>query len=178
MKFLVNTVKVLFQDHPIYPSVSIYFQGCDAYPKCVGCHNQNTWEFDESFSKSYNEILSLVEEKVQFLLVGYERVSVTFLGGEPLSARNRECVKLLSKHFKEKYGSKVVTTLYSWREPKDIIELFEYVESIDEFVLGRFEMSLKTGGFPSSSNQLYITKEELSELLEIERGKCCALEIF
>ncbi len=178
MKFLVKAIRFFFEDHPIYPSVSIYFQGCDAFPKCTGCHNQDTWDFDESFAVEYDEISSLVIQKTDLLLLEYETIAICFLGGEPLSSRNRECVRLLSWEMKQKYADRIVNVLYSWREPKDLQDLEKYVEYIDEFVLGKFEIKLKTRGFPASSNQLYIKRRQPDDFLKADRRDCYALETF
>ncbi|AEH50335.1 4Fe-4S cluster-binding domain-containing protein [Pseudothermotoga thermarum] len=179
MIFLINTIRVFFNDHPVYPSVSVYFQGCDAIPKCVGCHNPETWDFDEKFAINYDEILSISVEKLSFLLNGFSKVALAFVGGEPLSERNRECVKLLSRDVKKIFGSKVLTILYTWREPIDLLPLKDYIQSIDEFVLGRFEISLKEDGFPASKNQMYLRKEQLEEFfMTFEGGKAYVLEVF
>ncbi len=179
MTFLINTIRVFFNDHPIYPSVSVYFQGCDATPKCVGCHNPETWDFDEKYTRGYDEILQVVIEKLSLLLKGYSKVALAFVGGEPLSKRNRQCVRLLSKDAKEIFGVDVLTILYSWREPIDLLPLKEYVQYIDEFVLGKFEISLKKDDFPASSNQIYLKREQLDELFRaFEGGKAYVLETF
>ncbi|HOM74855.1 MAG TPA: 4Fe-4S cluster-binding domain-containing protein [Fervidobacterium sp.] len=120
---LVRAVKVLYGDHPELPSVSVYFQDCDATPKCFGCHNLETWTFSNDFSVDFDYLKSKVLEKLGILLAKYPRASLALLGGEPLSMHNRVFAYKLAKVVKERYQDKVVTILYTWRLPKDLLDM-------------------------------------------------------
>ncbi len=155
---LVHTVKVLYGDHPYLPSVSIYFQGCDAFPKCAGCHNPETWDFDESFQVDFEHLLKTVIKKLELLLEKYPQVALAFLGGEPLSDRNRKSAYLIAKFVKEKFEDRVLTILYTWRMPEDLVIIDIPLDYFDEFVMGRYIKELHQDGFPASSNQIYFSR--------------------
>jgi anaerobic ribonucleoside-triphosphate reductase activating protein len=159
------------------PAISIYFAGCDAQPKCFNCHNKELWDEKSGVEVQLYEALEKITSKVDELLTTYRKVSVVFLGGEPLAPYNRSWMWKISVELKRRYSNRIVLLLYSWRMPKDIYEekLMSFVEHIDEFVLGRYIEHLKNldveGNilFPASLNQIYITKEELFEIFkEIE----------
>ncbi|MEJ5258048.1 MAG: 4Fe-4S cluster-binding domain-containing protein [Fervidobacterium sp.] len=166
-KPLLRVVRVLYGDHPELPSVSVYFQGCDAFPKCAGCHNPETWEFNEDFSVDFESLKEHVISKLQTLLKTYEKVSLALLGGEPLSFRNRRYCYLLAKEVKETFGDKVVVIVYSWRTPKELLNMNIPLSYFDEFVLGRYNHKYHRNGFPASANQLYLNKEQLIQILQI-----------
>ncbi|ANE42159.1 ribonucleoside-triphosphate reductase [Fervidobacterium sp. SC_NGM5_O18] len=153
-------------DHPSLPSVSVYFQGCDAYPKCLGCHNPETWDFDEKFAVDFSHLVQHVVAKLDVLLNVYDKVALVLLGGEPLSPRNRKYAYILARVVKEVFQEKVVVLVYSWRTPKDLLELDVPLDYFDEYVLGRYLQKYHRDGFPASANQLYLTKEELKQIFE------------
>lgn len=169
---LVRVVKTLYGDHPSLPSISVYFQGCDAFPKCIGCHNPETWDFDESFKVDFSHLFNTVVQKLELLLTKHSVVSLALLGGEPLSERNRESAYLLAKHVKEKYKERVKVIVYTWRMPVDLLNVNVPLDYFDEFVLGRYMKKYHTGSFPASANQMYITKDELFSVLEdLKKGE-------
>jgi anaerobic ribonucleoside-triphosphate reductase activating protein len=165
-KPLLRVVRVMQGDHPSLPSVSVYFQGCDAYPKCLGCHNPETWDFDEKFAVDFSHLVRHVVAKLDVLLNVYDKVALVLLGGEPLSPRNREYAYILARVVKEIFQEKVVVLVYSWRTPKDLLELDMPLDYFDEYVLGRYLQKYHRDGFPASANQLYLTKEELKQIFE------------
>ncbi len=165
-KPLLRVVRVMQGDHPSLPSVSVYFQGCDAYPKCLGCHNPETWNFDEKFAVDFSHLVQHVVAKLDALLNVYDKVALVLLGGEPLSSRNRKYAYILARVVKEVFQEKVVVLVYSWRTPKDLLELDVPLDYFDEYVLGRYLQKYHRDGFPASANQLYLTKEELKQIFE------------
>ncbi|MDM7321577.1 MAG: 4Fe-4S cluster-binding domain-containing protein [Fervidobacterium pennivorans] len=165
-KPLLRVVRVMQGDHPSLPSVSVYFQGCDAYPKCLGCHNPETWDFDEKFAVDFSHLVRHVVAKLDVLLNVYDKVALVLLGGEPLSPRNRKYAYILARVVKEVFQEKVVVLVYSWRTPKDLLELDVPLDYFDEYVLGRYLQKYHRDGFPASANQLYLTKEELKQIFE------------
>jgi anaerobic ribonucleoside-triphosphate reductase activating protein len=165
-KPLLRVVRVMQGDHPSLPSVSVYFQGCDAYPKCLGCHNPETWDFDEKFAVDFSHLVQHVVAKLDVLLNVYDKVALVLLGGEPLSSRNRKYAYILARVVKEVFQERVVVLVYSWRTPKDLLELDVPLDYFDEYVLGRYLQKYHRDGFPASANQLYLTKEELKQIFE------------
>lgn len=164
----VNRIGVL-RDHPDLYGVSVYFQGCDAQPKCFMCHNPETWVVDESFWYEREDVLKTIDEKLQLLLRSFPKVALSFLGGEPLAPWNREDLSFLSGFFKERYGERIVTVLFTWRTPKEIVKenLLEYIQHIDEFVFGRYMHAYRREGFPSSKNQLHLDRRTFERIVRI-----------
>lgn len=164
---LINRLFFSNVDHPKVPGISIYFQGCDANPKCLNCHNPQTWSFEKGYTTSEKFLIHRVIRNLNLILESYDTVSLNFLGGEPLTKINRNGVRILSEVVKRTYKDKVIVLLYSWRRPVDIYlqGLLKYVEYVDEFVLGRYMekyKNLTSGkiGFPASKNQLYLNREQ------------------
>jgi len=157
----INRITCNFSDHPKYPCVSVYFQGCDkkdfAGQFCQQCHNPDTWESECMFSLSSEDIYKIVSAKINTLLLAYNYCAVSLVGGEPLHASNRDDVLKLTKLLKETYKNKVVILLYSWRTEQDIKDqhLEEYLSYIDELCLGEYMHSKHVDGFPASTNQKY-----------------------
>lgn len=168
-KPLVRVVRVFYGDHPSLPSVSVYFQGCDASPKCIGCHNPETWAFDSSYQIDLLYLLEKVIEKLKFLLTKNEKVALALLGGEPLSEKNKESAYLVAKAVKEHFNDRVTTILYTWRTPRQLLKINIPLDYFDEFVLGKYRAEYFTDRFPASKNQLYINKKKLNVLLAILR---------
>ena len=166
---LINRILFSNVDHPRFPGISIYFQGCDINPKCTNCHNPQTWEFDDRYFVPYESLFQRIKKDLNLLFNVYDLVSLNFLGGEPLSKANRKAVKILSKDIKELFGTKVIILLYSWRKPIEIYEqgLLNYIEYVDEFVLGRyFEKYKNPNSFPVTKNQLYMSREEFDKAIK------------
>ncbi|MEN3042017.1 MAG: 4Fe-4S cluster-binding domain-containing protein [Fervidobacterium sp.] len=170
---LIRSVRVTYGDHPNLPSVSVYFQGCDAIPKCIGCHNPETWKFDSAYKVEFSHLLKILDRKIEHLLVSHKVISLALLGGEPLTKINREIAYLLAKFVKEKYGESVRTILYTWRSFKQLLYLDIPLDYFDEFVLGKYVKEYDTGSFPASKNQIYITRDRLLPILQslIEWGE-------
>jgi anaerobic ribonucleoside-triphosphate reductase activating protein len=156
----VNRINVNTVDHPSLIGVSVYFQGCDKFPKCDQCHNPDTWEIKEEYYFEDDFILNEIYKKLNFLLQSYSKVSLNLLGGEPFTLQNRKAVNLISKYIKDKFNDRVVILTYSWRLPHQLPK--EDIENIDEFCLGEFDITKKVENrFPASTNQIYKTREEL-----------------
>jgi len=158
-------------DNPHLFGLSIYFQGCDRNPKCPYCHNPQTWAPYQGYEYELDELIEVIFNKLDYVFDSYDKLSLCYVGGEPLAPYNRDAVLAISKAVKARYGDKIVNVLFSWRMPDEIIEggLMPYIEYIDEFVLGPYDYTLRNYtdenntevGFPASTNQLYIKKEEL-----------------
>lgn len=172
MKLYVNRIVTTPSDHPFLVSVSVYFQGCDAHPKCYMCHNPQTWEISEEFLIDYEKVIRCIQQKIEMLFLSYEKIGLVFVGGEPLASHNREWVLRISRFFKESYGHKISTLLYSWRRIIDIEEegLTEYVDYIDLFVLGRYLHKYRQTSFPASKNQIVIDKKRFQRAINLIRN--------
>ena len=152
-----------------YPSVSVYFHGCDKPVKCEGCHNKELWNFDNveiNEAKLYRQIKTQINKVKKY----YPKIAVCFVGGEPLSHKYRTFVYFLSHMFSN--DEKVITILYTWRTLENIKsdkDLTDITEDVDYGILGAFDETMLTKGFPASLNQiiydfknnLKITKEEI-----------------
>lgn len=118
---------------------------------CKGCHNPVTWdicgglEFDEDAKKE------LFDELEKPYISG-----VTFSGGDPLHAGNREETGALIREIREKYPDKSiwVYTGFDWDEIKDI----PCITDADVVVDGKFIEELKDSAlhWKGSSNQRVI----------------------
>lgn len=163
----INRILFSGSDHPLYNSISIYFQGCDAEPKCEECHNPETWNFNSGSKLNYTKILNIVLSDLRLLASSHKKFGLVFLGGEPLAKPHRPIIQRLSADIKEIYNDKCNILLYSWRMPRDIKNqrLQKYIHNIDLFVLGRYDYNKHVDSFPASSNQLYITHTKLLNLI-------------
>ena len=86
-------------------SVTFYTQGCPHH--CLGCHNQETWDFDggkEFTTEVLEELLIALNEN------GIER-SLAIQGGEPLCPDNLFLTYLIIKTVKDKSPN---TKIYVW----------------------------------------------------------------
>lgn len=152
-----------------YPSVSIYFSGCDKPVKCKNCHNKEIQNKDVGFLTNEIEIINSVESVLDFWLNSYETISLCFLGGEPLAEYNKNMTRDISKYFKNKYNERIKTIIYSWRylEQLDL----EYAEYMDFGVLGEFDETKKDLNLiPASTNQ-YIYDFGKNKKIEPIKGR-------
>lgn len=102
-----------------YPSVSLYFFGCDKPVKCHGCHNEKLWSFPNQ-KDNVQKMIAKMEDELNKIYKYSKKVSICFLGGEPLANQHIGTMEIISKYFKEKYNN-VITIVYTWRTIEDII---------------------------------------------------------
>lgn len=112
----------------------VYFQGCGF--ACMGCQNPDLRDFTGGYTVFPEDVLAQIDESF------YD--SVVFSGGEPL-AQPSAVIYLANR-------IKIKKWLYTGYELEDVPE--EIKEVFDVIVAGRYIGELKTGGFPSSSNQV------------------------
>ncbi|MCX8028754.1 MAG: anaerobic ribonucleoside-triphosphate reductase [Brevinematales bacterium] len=169
---LVRAIRTTIGDHPFLPSVSIYFQGCDAIPKCEEFHNPETCSSNEDFKIEYKKLEDIVFRKVELLLKTYNKVTLCLLGEKPLTYRNRKYAITIAKKVKLKYDESIVTILHSWRKLEEVGKVNIDIPYFDKMVPGRFSRNIRTNSFSPSLNQLYIVRsknsKELWQILEIE----------
>lgn len=137
-----------------YPSISIYYSGCDKIIKCKNCHNPELQKQGIGYRTNNQQLIRDIEEKLILWLSTYKTMSLCYLGGEPLTPWNRDSVLYISKYFKNKYKNQVYNILYTWRYIDDLSTLNKYIGYMDFGVLGDFKIDNKNLNYiPSSSNQ-------------------------
>jgi len=137
-----------------YPSISIYYSGCDKIIKCLNCHNPELQQQNNGYKIINEQLIKDIELILKNWLDIYPEISLCYLGGEPLSLWNRESVYLISKYFKTKYGDKICNIVYTWRYWEDIDHIKKYITYMDYGVLGDFQEEYKNLNYiPSSTNQ-------------------------
>lgn len=128
---------------------AIYFAGCDH--RCQGCHNPQSWDFENGTEMTIDEIMEIVKE---------EDFDVTFSGGDPLYSPEKittlaKCIK------KEGYGIWLYTgfTIEQIRASERLKMPLPYLDAI---VDGPYIDALRDPDlrFRGSSNQRIIYREE------------------
>lgn len=117
----------------------IYFQGCSL--RCKGCHNP--------FLQDYKGGYDITEDRILFDIDPEFYDSVVFLGGEALDQPSA-VYNLADQIGIEKW-------LYTGYELDDVPE--EIKKRFDVIVAGPYVESLRTDGFPASSNQQVYRRE-------------------
>lgn len=117
-----------------YNALDIYIAGCAGQPKCVGCHNEELWDFNAG--KPYTEWLPAILEKIESFNNLIDNVMV--FGGEPLDQNIDDLVDFLKKL--KATGKKIwVFTRLNLRDVPDIV-----IENLDYIKTGRYLPELKT----------------------------------
>ena len=121
---------------------AVFVQGCKHH--CKGCHNPETWNFEDGEEKTVEEIAEDFKKKKL-------RDGITLSGGDPFF-QQEECLKLLD------LLPNVNVWIYTGFEYEQICET-ELAKRADVLVVGRFVESLKCDGkMYGSSNQRIIRK--------------------
>lgn len=155
-----------------HPSISIYFSGCDKPIKCKNCHNPELQQKEIGYKTTSEKLIVDIERILNNWLEIFPKISICYLGGEPLATWNREAVLLVSKYFKEKYKDKICNIIYSWRYLEHINLLKQYVSYIDYGVLGEFEEKNKDINYiPSSTNQYIYDFKNNKIINSIKKGQ-------
>lgn len=173
----VNNIYVTLQnsinsDGLWYPSISIYYSGCDKPIKCKDCHNPELQQFGNGFCTNSNQLIDDIEKNLIDWLDAFEVVALCFVGGEPLSHCNKDSVLTISKYFKNKYKDRICNIIYSWRYIEDLVGLEKYIKYMDYGVLGDFKYELKNLEYiPSSINQYIYNFNENIKVSAIKKGQ-------
>ena len=124
---------------------SIYLAGCNHH--CQGCHNPQTWDFNNGTETELSEILDIVEE---------EDFNVTLTGGDPLY--NPETTRILIHELKRNRRNVWVYTGYTWEEIIASPLLLSAIQEADVVVDGKFQEKMKNTDLPfrGSENQRII----------------------
>lgn len=86
-------------------SLTFYTQGCPH--RCPGCHNPETWDFNEGYEFT-TEVMEQILEGLK--ANGIDR-KLCIMGGEPLCDENLFLTNLIISTVKEKYPD---TVIYLW----------------------------------------------------------------
>lgn len=128
---------------------AIYLAGCTH--RCKGCHNPESWDFNQGKEYSPNELIEQLEQ------IGTKKV--TFSGGDPLSSK-RDLEELLQVLIKLKsYNYNIwIYTGYCYEYLKRYTIYFTIFKYTDVLVDGPFIESLKDSSllYKGSSNQRLI----------------------
>lgn len=139
-----------------YPSISIYYSGCDKPIKCIDCHNPELQCQGIGYKTTNDQLIQDIEKVLIQWLDTYQTISICYLGGEPLAKWNRQSVFEVSQYFKSKYKKQVCNIIYSWRYIDDLhaLPMLQYLTYMDYGVLGDFQLENRdTNYVPSSTNQ-------------------------
>lgn len=72
----------------------IYLAGCDRAPHCEGCHNPESWDFNNGEKIDDDKYNSIISEIKKF----YNLIeNIWILGGEPLDQNVNELLRLVEK---------------------------------------------------------------------------------
>jgi len=154
-----------------YPSISIYYSGCDKIIKCLNCHNPELQQKKIGYKTTNKNLIDDIELVLNRWLDIYPKMSLCYLGGEPLSDWNRESIYLITKYFKLKYNDKICNIIYTWRNLDNIEHIKKYVTYMDYGVLGEFQEENKNINYiPSSTNQYIYDFVNSKKIKPIRKG--------
>ncbi len=99
----MNYGKIIYYDTANAKGLStvLFVSGCDNH--CVGCHNQQTWDFN--YGKEYTEE---TEKRILKSLENPHIKNLVISGGEPLHDNNRKIVSDLCRKAKFEYNKTVI----------------------------------------------------------------------
>lgn len=120
-------MKILATQYTLkYKSFDIYISGCNGNPHCLGCHNPETWSFDQG-----DQIDEKYMEKIKIKINDFNSIieNIMIFGGEPLD-QNIEELEILLK-FLNKYSKSIwIFTRYDLNEvPENIKKLCDYIKT-------------------------------------------------
>lgn len=124
---------------------AIYLAGCRH--RCEGCHNPQSWDWENGIPYSLQEIMDIVRE---------EDFDVTLTGGDPLY--HPASLTLLVKALKDNARNVWIYTGYTWEEINRDEALYNAIAMADVLVDGPFIKELRDPDlkFRGSANQRII----------------------
>ena len=143
--------------------VTLFVSGCTHH--CVGCFNEETWDFN------YGNFFDESAEKKLLTYLEPEYISgLTLLGGVPLEYANWQALLPFVSKVKERYPKKNIWCYSGYRFDEDIVDKFcvqwkdmrVFLSYIDVLVDGEFVMQEKDISlqFRGSRNQRIIMVQE------------------
>lgn len=151
---IISTISETYADGPGI-RYAIYVAGCNH--QCKGCHNPQSWNFDQGIP--LEDILPTILEEIKNnpMLSG-----ITITGGDPMASSSslKDLLQVLKTEFPDKdiwvytgYTIEELITLYRNGEKS----IAYCLELIDTLVDGRFEIEKREEvTFKGSSNQRFI----------------------
>jgi anaerobic ribonucleoside-triphosphate reductase activating protein len=121
---------------------AIFFQGCSI--KCPGCHNPELQSTEGGTLYNPLDLVARISKAKDW----YD--NVIFLGGEPLDQPILSLLLLSNEIKKMGLGLWLYTGYTEDKIPSQLKELCTVI------IAGAYVDSLKTGGFPASSNQVVL----------------------
>lgn len=115
-------------------SYDIFFSGCNANPKCEGCHNPESWDF--SFGAEWRTKKEKIAKDIKDFSSVIDKIFI--LGGEPLDQDTFEFTTFLL-WLKEQGKEIWLFTRYSIDEVPDYVK-----EEVDYIKTGRYLPELST----------------------------------
>jgi anaerobic ribonucleoside-triphosphate reductase activating protein len=108
-----------------HKSFDLYISGCSGNPHCEGCHNPESWNFDQG--KKYNQnYFTKIKSKILDFNDLIENIMI--FGGEPLDNNHNELIELL-EDLTSLNKSVWLFTRYDFEEiPMDIKSLCDYIK--------------------------------------------------
>lgn len=135
-------------------SLDIYLAGCNGQPKCQGCHNPESWDFNQG--EIYNQ--EYYENKLRDKIKTFSSVinNIMIFGGEPLDQKHSELLTLLYDLNETNLPIWLFTRYELDEIPEEIIGVCNYIKC------GRFLPELKTDDniqygikLPTSNQYIY-----------------------
>ena len=115
-------------------SMDIFFSGCDAEPRCEGCHNPEAWDFN--VGKDWKQWIFQINDNVKKFGPMFDKFFL--LGGEPL-AQDPEQFMLFLDAIGEYKKELWLFTHYELKEIKPVVrKRFDYIKT------GRYLPELST----------------------------------
>ena len=147
--------------------VTIWFAGCSH--RCVGCHNQHTWDYNQGTPLFENGVIDKILEEVNKDYI----LGITLAGGDPFSQSEESLKELLGfiRMFKSSFPRKDIWVYSGATYESDILHPTkkEILNMCDVMVDGPFILALRDPdlAFRGSSNQRIIDLKKSKEKGEV-----------
>lgn len=147
--------------------VTIWFAGCSH--RCVGCHNQHTWDYNQGTPLIEPGVISKIFEEVDKEYIS----GITLAGGDPFSQTNESLNELLAFiiKYKEIFPEKDIWIYSGATYDSDMLHPIkkQILDLCDVMVDGPFILALRDPdlAFRGSSNQRVIDLKKTREKGEV-----------
>ena len=137
-------------------SFDIYIAGCSGSPKCLGCHNPESWDFN--IGRNFDEVYFLeIKNKIDEFDIMIDNIMI--FGGEPLDQDHDELINLLKSL--SKLNKKIwLFTRYDLQDvPSNISVYLDYIKTgryIEEL---KIDSNIQHGINLATSNQKIFKKD-------------------
>lgn len=147
--------------------VTIWFAGCSH--RCVGCHNQHTWDYNQGTPLIEPGVISKIFEEVDKEYIS----GITLAGGDPFSQTDESLNELLAFiiKYKEIFPEKDIWIYSGATYDSDMLHPIkkQILDLCDVMVDGPFILALRDPdlAFRGSSNQRVIDLKKTREKGEV-----------